>query len=150
MIYRIKIMQDGKFVRYATAEEMESLKPKADGTGVVKYTIEWDYVPTDCIRDDPPDRHYIKATDVSSTHEVEWGVVINGVSIYENDIVSTSIDRGDHEPFNDYLLVCLNGGEFFMRSLLANDGYLNFFIESTDKIIGNSNENPELLEEANE
>jgi len=70
MIYRIKIVKDGKFVRYATDEEMTWLRPKADGSGVERL---------------------IGKNDVSDTHKVEWGVITsdkhcNRIPIYEGDI----------------------------------------------------------------
>jgi len=123
MIYRIKIVEDGKFVRYATDKEKVWLKPKDDGSGVERMILL------------PAAGMFGGWQDVSDTHEVEWGDLLptgdgKGLALYDGDIYKNTK--------TDIIHVYTHRGD-----------YLNKWGKDWGKnvVIGNMNINPELLEE---
>lgn len=110
--YRIAIgkIVDGewKHERYATPDEMAYLKPKADGSGVEKLRlsihkamVDGEFLATRIgIGHGEEIKLYGLWQDVSDTHRIEWGIELNGISYYENDILRcrylyTEWDRTD-------------------------------------------------------
>lgn len=165
MIYRIKIVEDGKFVRYATDEEMSLLKPKADGNGVEQFTRGFENetcsLPSNIdIIYSNWDEHFFWQ-DVSDTHKVEWGCIHEGKELYANDIVTAEYylfqdegkynyhglvyyDKESHGMGLEYVCVASD-----KRGI--SDGICNMLYEYECLILlGNLNENPELLPQVKE
>lgn len=146
MIYRIKIVKDGKFVRYASTEEMKYLRVNAEGK-VEMLSI------TPLLATGYRENHtgliaFAEAehgwNDVSSTHDVEWGMLTQDkdgkpIPIYDCDIYvdwNTGLDGVSTNPsvfrlYRDY-----------------NNLHLDQF--PIIEVIGNVNENPELLDVQND
>lgn len=163
MIYRIAIgsmaFGDWKFVRYAIADEIGSLRVNRHGLVEMLVKQHYGYV----------------WEDVSNTHKVEWGVMRNGKPLYVNDIIFYKheyvyIDpMRRHEVLNKYhvsgYIITQNeeSGEFMLKCFAiiekhnVNDfinrdiGKLEIlrFIGKDMTIVGNINENPELFEQQN-
>ena len=126
MIYRIKIVKDGKFVRYANESEMELLRVNSNGIieELCGHIFNENIIDAMCWR------------PVSATHEVEWGDMLptkdgNGLALFDRDIY--------RDTNTDIIHVYSHRGD-----------YLNKWNKDWGKnvVIGNVNENPELLEEA--
>jgi len=148
MIYRIKIVNDGKFVRYAIDEELMELRVNSDGKIEALVTV--------MVRNKFAGFQW---QDVSATHEVEWGCVHEGIELYENDIVTAEYYLFQDEGKYNYRGLINYDKESHCMALVyvcvakdrrgISDGIGNMLSEYEGLIlIGNANLNPELLEEA--
>lgn len=149
MIYRIKIVKDGKFVRYANESEMELLRVNSNGIieELCGHIFNENIIDAMCWR------------PVSATHEVEWGCVHEGIELYENDIVTAEYYLfQDEGKYNYHGLINYDKESHCMALVYVcvakdrrgiSDGIGNMLSEYEGLIlIGNANLNPELLEEA--
>jgi len=142
MIYRIAIKDEqGKFLRYANVREMKYLRVSVDGK-VEKLIVNTSIdvfpprfplldIALENDSDDETISIYGAWQDVSATHEVEWGTIDLHKPIYVNDIMRKSKQKE------------------YQRDMYDIDDIIYRLIEgnfSAEDVIGNINENPELLE----
>ena len=144
MKYRIAIgsmaNKEWKFVRYAFAEEIGSLR--VNRYGYVELLVK---------------EHFGDMwEDVSSTHKAEWGCTHNGIDLYENDIVtSPNYPLQDNGEYNYHGVIYYDKSShcFGLCYALVNpkkagisDGVGNMLCDYGNLVLlGNLNENPELL-----
>ena len=118
-----------KYERYASGRELDYLRISVNGNVELESSNE---------RDDNPDARYW--IDVSDTHRVEWGMKTNDkhgnpLDIYNGDIFvdwNTGRDECSSDPVAFEL--------FIYYDFLCADQF------PMVEILGNVNENPELLE----
>lgn len=127
MIYRIKIVDNGKFVRYVREDQYLRLMVNKNGGVDMRWIsnneIEWQ--------------------DVSDTHKVEWGIMTsdkhgNRIPIYDGDIYvdwNTGLENEHTRP-----------SVFHIWNMEHALDEMFPMIE----VIGNANLNPELLEGRND
>ena len=139
MIYRIKIVKDGKFVRYAIDEELMELRVNSDGKIEALVTV--------MVRNNFAGFQW---QDVSDTHEVEWGLYFNGnkkkYPIYVGDILSITEDEiGTDTEWVRKKYRIENAHQLF--GIWSDcEGMINYVCMKI-RVIGNANVNHELLEE---
>lgn len=134
-----------KFDHYATAKgEMIFLKPKADGRGVYEFFHrshdEIYNIPLEEIIFHSNWEECFRWKDVSDTHRIEWGMETsdkygNPLDIYNGDIF-VDWNTGKDECSSDPVAFEL----FIHYDFLCADQF------PMVEILGNVNENPELLE----
>ena len=166
MICRIKLMHEGKFVRHASAEEMKYLRVNADGKveqlsvnhgmGICppRFMVLRIYLDSQ-IGDNSFIPIYAQWRDVSDTHQVEWGIEIDGKQYYHNDIFVSMYALTSNDPKGSkWIVECdENTGSFWFISEHNREIQFSVLYPNIDEmltVIGNINENPELLEKSNE
>jgi hypothetical protein len=142
MIYRIAIYRNdnGKMVfdHYATNEEISILRINTSGK-VEKLGIKyWQYT----VNNERLIETYWY--DVSSTHEVEWGFVIEGNKYFQNDIIYNKHYK------NKYLTIMWDADDCQFVIGESTDVYVEemylFNLPEWWTVIGNIHQNSELLE----
>jgi hypothetical protein len=161
MIYRIAIYRSEngvrKFDHYATPEEMKYLRVNADGkVEIIESADSRSELPSHnlpCFKTGEwvaEDEYYSGSIysqwlDVSATHEVEWGFVLEGNKYFQNDIIYNKHDK------NKYLTIMWDADDCQFVIGESTDGYAGemhlFNLPKWWTVIGNIHQHPELIAE---
>lgn len=146
MIYRIAIgtIVDGKwkFSHHATDDELKRLRISSDGKVFKLQTI----------LTQEGNEDYIGWLDVSETHKVEFGFVHKNKNYFHNDILNSLSSLTSYDKKGTKWLVEYDNStaSFWITSTHDSEMQISVLCPGLDEmlsVIGNVNENSELMEE---